>query len=83
VSYDEVMNSPSPYNLDLSGLPEALARSVESIVSELIEPSPAGPAAFPTREEWAKAIQDWSESHSNQEATLDDSRESIYAGQGE
>ncbi len=52
---------------DLKGKPQALG----------------GTESFPSREEWAKAISAWAESHPKRGTLADDSRESIYADQGE
>jgi hypothetical protein len=70
--------------IDVTGLPEEAIRAVQSVVSLLRgQPGTEGPLTFSSRQEWAKAIREWAESHPRIDKPADDSRESIYAGRGE
>lgn len=67
-------------SIDVTGLPDDAIRAVEFYVSLLRDQQAAGvPAQFPAREEWAKAVREWAESHPKRGALADDSRETIYA----
>ncbi len=77
------MEPESQRSVDVSGLSEEAVRAVESVVSAIRGKSEAGPDAYPSREEWAKALRDWAASHERVDHFVDDSRESIYAGRGE
>ena len=70
-------------NIDVTGLPEEAIRAVQSVISAFREQTGAGSPGFSSREEWAKAIKRWAESHPMIDKPADDSRESIYAGRGE
>jgi len=69
--------------IDVTGLPEEAIRAVQSVVSLLRGHLGTGGPAFSSREEWARAIKEWAESHPRIDKPADDSRESIYAGRGE
>jgi hypothetical protein len=69
--------------LDVTGLPEVAIRAMEPVISLLPgRPGTAHPG-FRSREEWAKAIKQWAESHPKIAKPADDSRESTYVGRGE
>lgn len=82
----------SPLTLDLTGLPEPVVRRVQQLVDEARRQQPAA-AAVPTAgavspnqadaARWSAEWRAWSAAHPARELTLDDSRESIYAGCGE
>jgi hypothetical protein len=74
---------PPTRSIDVTGLPEEVIRAVESLVSLLRGEPGTGVSAFSSREEWARAIREWAESHQRLDTLADDSRESIYAGRGE
>jgi hypothetical protein len=73
----------SKREIDVTGLPEAAIRSLQSVISVLRGQTETGSSGFPSREEWAEAIKQWAESHPKNDKPADDSRESIYAGRGE
>jgi hypothetical protein len=66
-------------------LPEEAIRALESLVSVLRQEQGTTviPPAFSSREEWAKAVRQWAESHPKRHTLADDTRETIYAGRGE
>ena len=70
--------------IDVTGLPEEAVRAVESLVTLLRDrmPPAGGPAPFPSRDEWVRAIRAWAASHPPR-ASADWGREGIYAGRGE
>jgi len=69
-----------PRSIDVTGLPEAAVRAVELYVSQLRGQQASGvPSPFPSREEWARAVREWAESHPKRDTLADDSRETIYA----
>jgi hypothetical protein len=73
----------SKRQLDVTGLPEEAICAMQSVISLLRgKPETAHPG-FSSREEWAKAVKQWAESHPRIDNPADDSRESIYAGRGE
>jgi hypothetical protein len=71
---------PQTRSIDVTGLPEEAVWAVEQLASQLRGRQANGvPPAFASREEWAKAVREWAESHPHREALADDSRETIYA----
>jgi hypothetical protein len=69
--------------IDVTGLPEEAIQAMQSLVALFrTHPEEGGPA-FSSREEWARAVRAWAESHQPGATSADWSRESIYAGQGE
>lgn len=81
----EPMTRQATRSIDLTGLPEEAVRAVESLVSVLREHATRQPAIpqFASRDEWVKAIREWSSSHTPKRSEADWSRESIYADQDE
>jgi hypothetical protein len=71
--------------IDVTGLPEEVIRYLEDLVDQFRGKPPrlGGTITFSSREEWIKAIRDYAGSHEPIPTEADDSRESIYAGQGE
>ena len=53
------------------------------IVREAVGSTIAYPAGFSSPEDRSKAIREWAENHPTIEHFVDDSRDGIYAGQGE
>ncbi len=71
-------------SIDVTGLTEEAIETVTALASLLRGQQANGiPARFSFREEWARAIREWAESHTRLEREADDSREWIYAGRGE
>lgn len=67
-------------SVDVTGLSEGAIRAVELLVAQLRGASPAGvPGQFSSREQWARAVREWAESHPKRANLADDSREAIYA----
>jgi hypothetical protein len=67
-------------SIDVTGLPEEAVRAVELYVSLLRRQQAAGmPTHFRSREEWAKAVREWAESHPKRDTLANDSRETIYS----
>jgi hypothetical protein len=65
--------------VDVTGLSEEAVRAVEQLVSHLRDRQAGGvPVPFSSRQEWAKAVREWAESHPRRDTLADDSRESIY-----
>ena len=79
----EPQGQPSKREIDVTGLPEEAIRALQSVISVLRGQAGAESPSFASREEWAKAIKQWAESHPQIDKPADDSRESIYAGRGE
>jgi hypothetical protein len=73
----------SKRKIDVTGLPEEAVRALQFVVSALRGQTGAESPGFLSREEWAKAIKQWAESHPKIGKPADDSRESIYVGRGE
>jgi hypothetical protein len=65
--------------VDISGLSEEAIRAIESLVALLRRGhvTVGMPAAFSSREEWAKAVREWAECHPRRDTEADWSRESI------
>jgi hypothetical protein len=76
-----------PKTLDLTGLPEETVRQVLELVREAREKAVDSPAPrSPNQddpERWSAELRAWAASHPKRPITLDDDRESIYAGCGE
>jgi len=72
-------------SIDVTGLSEEAIRAVRSLVAQLRDQPArlAGTTSFSSREEWAKAVREWAESHPKRDTIADDSRESIYADRDE
>ena len=73
-------------SIDVTGLPDEAVATVQHLVSELVKrstPQSGLPAQFASREEWQRAVREWTSSHATAEALVDWSRESAYAGCGE
>ena len=79
----EPQGQQSKREIDVTGLPEEAIRAVQSVILAFREQTETGRPGFSSREEWAKAIKQWAESHAKIDKPADDSRESIYAGRGE
>ena len=63
----------------MTGLSDEAVRAVELYVAHLRGLEPRGvPTRFASREEWARAVRAWAESHPQRDALADDSREAIY-----
>jgi hypothetical protein len=74
--------------LDLSGLPAPVADELRKLVAALREnmgqpSSLAAQLAEEPPEAWARRLQAWVDTHPARPVTIDDSRESLYAGRGE
>jgi hypothetical protein len=75
----EPTQPPPPRSIDVTGLPDEAVRAVERYVAQLRGQEPRGvPAQFASREEWARAVRTWAESHPQRDALADDSREALY-----
>jgi hypothetical protein len=71
-----------PRSIDVTGLPEEAIRAVELLVSLLRgqqQDRLGGTTQFSSREEWARATEQWAEGHPKRDTLADDSREAIYA----
>lgn len=81
--------SAPPQSLDLTGLPAPVADELRKLVTTLREnlvpaSSPCAPNSVEEPPEmWARRLQAWVDSHPVRAITIDDSRESLYAGRGE
>lgn len=70
--------------IDLSGLPESVVREVTRLVQAARGPAVA--VRSPNQRDpgrWSAELRAWAASHPAREITIDDDRESIYAGCGE
>lgn len=69
--------------IDVTGLPDEAIRAVELLVSHLRghqqQERLGGTTQFSSREEWARATEQWAEGHPKRDTLADDSREAIYA----
>lgn len=77
--------TPAPLIVDLTGLPEETVRQVVQLVREAREKQ-APVLRSPNQddpERWSAEWRAWVASHPKREITLDDDRDSIYAGCGE
>ena len=79
----DTVAQPTARTIDVTGLPEEAVRAVQSLVTLLRARPGAGGPAFASREDWARAVRAWAESHQPGATSADWSRESIYAGEGE
>jgi hypothetical protein len=80
--------SVPPQSLDLTGLPTGVADELRRLVAALRDNlgRASTPSASPVQEPpeaWAQRLQAWVDSHPYQATTMDDSRDTIYAGRGE
>jgi hypothetical protein len=73
--------------LDLAGLPASVADELKRLVGtlrdHLTHPTSTSAPAEETPDQWARRLQAWVDTHPPRPLTIDDSRESIYAGRGE
>ena len=81
-------SSLSPRSLDLTGLPAAVANELHRLVATLRDnlghaSTPSASSVKESPEAWAQRLQAWVDTHAPEATTMDDSRESIYAGRGE
>jgi hypothetical protein len=81
-------SSLSPQSLDLTGLPASVANELQRLVATLRDnlghaSTPSTSPAKESPEAWAQRLQTWVDTHTAEATTMDDSRESIYAGRGE
>lgn len=78
---------PTPQTIDLTGLPEQTVRQVVQLVREArAKQAEATARRSPNQddpERWSAELRTWAASHPKRAITLDDDRESIYAGCGE
>jgi hypothetical protein len=81
----EQPTSPERRVVDVTGLSEEAIAVVDWLVTLLRRvPAEVGmPAAFSSREEWARAVREYAESHPVRNTEADWSRESIYDRRGE
>ena len=80
--------SAAQESLDLTGLPapvaDELRRLVATLRSNLVgSPSLETDPATEPPDQWAGRLQAWVDSHPVRAVSIDDSRESLYAGRGE
>jgi hypothetical protein len=78
----------SPQNLDLTGLPAAVADELRKLVATLrdtLAHAPGLPTSVPAEppDAWARRLQVWVDTHPARPITIDDRRESLYSGRGE
>lgn len=59
---------------------EMIGKLVQDFASRTRQQPAASP---PAPEQWVRQLQAWVDKHPSRPATIDDSRESIYAGRGE
>jgi hypothetical protein len=72
--------------IDVSGLPENDVEDIRRFVEKKRESVNQQTAVSPddlTPEEWVRQFTEWVQSQPPCHATIDDSRESIYAGRGD
>lgn len=62
---------------------QGLAAREAMVPPAVAAPGPSYPPDFPSAEPWVEALRAWAASHPRVERFVDDSRESIYADQGE
>jgi hypothetical protein len=83
----DIPNISAPQVIDLTGLPEQTVHQVVQIVREAREKQAESTAPrSPNQddpERWSAELRAWAESHPKRDITLDDDRDSIYAGCGE
>jgi hypothetical protein len=81
----QTQNNGEVQSIDVTGLPEAAVRAVQSLVALLREKQGevTMPSAFSSREEWVHAVRVWAERHPTRDTLADDGRETIFAGRGE
>jgi hypothetical protein len=70
-------------SIDVTGLSDEAIRAVESLIAYFRGQQGQGGPSFSSRDDWARAIRQWAESHKPQGTSADYSRETIYAGRGE
>lgn len=70
-------------SLDLTGLSQEAAATVENLVRLLRSNGGSVPSNVLAPEEWSVRLRNWAASHVKREIVIDDSRETIYAGRGE
>lgn len=75
-------------SLDLTGLPAPVADELRRLVATLRDnlarsSSPRTDSATEPPNRWAHRLQAWVDSHPVRAITIDESRESLYAGRGE
>jgi hypothetical protein len=80
--------SAAQANLDLTGLPAPVADELRRLVKTLRDnlgrqPVPGADPSGESPDQWSRRLQAWVDSHPVRAVTLDESRESIYAGRGE
>src|SRR5262249_34216853 len=59
----EPQGQQSKREIDVTGLPEEAIRALQSVISALRGQTGTGSSSFLSREEWARAIKQWAESH--------------------
>jgi hypothetical protein len=87
-SKDSAGPSVAPESLDLTGLPVPVADELRKLVAALRDnpvqvPSVPSSSAGEPPEAWARRLQAWVDTHPARPISIDDSRESLYAGRGE
>jgi len=82
----DIRHMTSPQMLDLTGLPAQTVRQVLDLVREARETLSEPPIRSPNQddpERWSAEWRAWIASQPRRAITIDDDRESIYAGCGE
>jgi hypothetical protein len=74
-------------SLDLTGLPTPIAQELRRLVatlrSNLAGTTPGTHSGTEPPDQWTRRLQAWVDSHPPRDLSIDDSRESVYAGRGE